>query len=623
MGKTQKPDIREDRQAPRRLQSLLEFLPDPVFAFTLDSRVDYINPAFERVFGWTLKEVRGKKIKFIPDHLLDEARKGMQDLLEHRSVHDFETQRYTRDGRILDILINGSTIFDEDDSPLGHVLILRDITAQKRIEQSRQIMFRISRALHSYRDLRALIAYINREIKLLVGVEGSFILLADQNRDQLFFYAARFREDASDSKFKTIRFPADQGVSGRAFTSGAPVLVPDVSKCDFYYQRVSDETDLVTRNMLSVPIKLKDRTIGVISVVNKSSGDFDGTDAELLATVGSTIALPIENARIHEELKKSHRELKALNHAKDKVINHLAHEMKTPVAVLGASMKLLEKKLTSMDIPGTEIQTVLERSQRNLGRILDIQYETEDLLKEKDYKAYHLLTRMADACRDEMEVLLDTFGKDKDPISRLRKVVDEFFGPRKTPARTIRLHHYLKDRIGHLGHQLRERKCRLTTELKETAPVVIPVEVLDMVVDGLIRNAVEYTPDPGRIKVLLQTRDNCPEMIVQDTGVGFTREKIHLIFENYFTPPESGDYGTKKPFAFNAGGNGFDLLRMQIFSERYNFRLRIDSRRCRVIPTDQDICPGDISRCKACQTPEDCFNSGGTSVHVRFMERVQ
>ena len=81
-------------------------------------------------------------------------------------------------------------------------------------------------------------------------------------------------------------------------------------------------------------------------MVNKNHGEFDNTDIELLSVVTSSIVLPIENTWIHEELRKSYNDLKILNNAKDNVINHLAHELKTPVSVLGASMMLLSKKLT-------------------------------------------------------------------------------------------------------------------------------------------------------------------------------------------------------------------------------------------------------------------------------------
>ena len=57
---------RESHFAQKQLSTLLKFLPDPVFAFTLDNKVDYVNPAFERVFGWTLREIKGKNINFMP-----------------------------------------------------------------------------------------------------------------------------------------------------------------------------------------------------------------------------------------------------------------------------------------------------------------------------------------------------------------------------------------------------------------------------------------------------------------------------------------------------------------------------------------------------------------------------
>ncbi|MCK5096621.1 MAG: PAS domain S-box protein, partial [Desulfobacteraceae bacterium] len=57
----------ESRLAQKRLNTLLQFLPDPVFVFTVNNTVEYINPAFEKIFGWTLKEVKGKNIKFIPE----------------------------------------------------------------------------------------------------------------------------------------------------------------------------------------------------------------------------------------------------------------------------------------------------------------------------------------------------------------------------------------------------------------------------------------------------------------------------------------------------------------------------------------------------------------------------
>ena len=609
----------ESRMAKNRLNTLLKFLPDPVFAFSLDNTVEYINPAFERVFGWTLKEVKGKNITFIPDHLIDQAKKGTKQLYEHRAVHDFETQRYTKDGRILDILINGSILYDEHNKPAGQVLILRDMTVEKRMAKSNQIMFRISKALHHYQKLGDLIALITREIQKLISVEGTFILLADELKDQLYFFSAQYRNLESEKKFKKIRFPADQGVSGRVYKTGEPIMIPDVSKCSFFLRRVDEETDLVTRNMLSVPIKLKDRAIGVVAVVNKHHGDFDTTDTELLSMVTGTIALPIENTRIHEELRKSYKDLKILNNAKDKVINHLAHELKTPVSVLSASMMLLSKKLTGSGLENQQIENIFKRGQRNLNRILDIQYEVEDLLKKKDFKAYNILNKLLDACKDELSILIESETDNIDIINRVHKTIENLFGPKDIQSRPLLFDEYLTKQIQKLQPEFRHRKCLLDSRIEKNVSIHIPIEILDIITNGIIQNAVEYTPDGGKIDIILEKTGNDPELIVTDSGIGFTNEKLHLIFENFFTPPESIDYSTKNPYDFNAGGRGFDLLRIKIFSERYHFKIWIDSNRCRVIPNDDDICPGDIHKCSACSTPDDCFNSGGTSIHIQFL----
>jgi len=614
---------KKSRLAQERLRTLLKFLPDPVFAFTIDNKVEYINPAFERTFGWTLKEVKGKNIKFIPDHLNDQAKQGMKQLFKNRAVHDFETQRYTKDGRILDILINGSILYDEHNKPMGQALILRDMTIEKRMAKSNQIMFRISKALHHYQKLGDLIGLINKEIQELISVEGAFILLADKSKDQLYFLSAQYRDRESEKKFKKIRFAADQGVSGRVYKTGEPILIPDISKCSFFLQRVDDETDLVTKNMLSVPIKIKGQSMGVISVVNKNYGEFDTTDIDLLSMVASTIALPIENTRIHEELRKSYKELKTLNHAKDNVINHLAHELKTPAAVLGASMTLLSKKLKALGLENHLIKKIFTRGQRNLNRILDIQYEVEDLLREKDFKAYHILNKLLNACKDELTILIESETENIDIINRVHDVIKNLFGPKEIKSQSLFLDEYLTKQIERLQSEFKHRKCLLTTRIDKSVPVYIPPEILDIIIKGIIRNAVEYTPDAGKINIALKNTQNDPELIVTDYGIGFTREKLHLIFENYFTPPESLDYSTKKPYDFNAGGRGFDLLRIKIFSEQYHFKIWIDSTRCRVIPRDNDICPGDIHLCRACTTSDNCFNSGGTSIHIKFQGNVE
>ncbi len=612
--------LKKENLDQNRVHSLLKFLPDPVLAFSLDNKVEYINPEFEKVFGWTLKEVKGKNIKFIPDNAINQTKERMKQLLKNRSSYNFETQRYTKDGRILDILINGSILYNQNNKATGLVLVFRDLTTEKRMTKSNQIMFKISKALHHYQKLGDLITFINKEIQKLISVEGSFIMLADKPKKQLYFLSAQYRDSESEKQFEKIRFPDNQGVSGRVYKSGKPLIIPDVSKCSFFLKRITNETDLNTNNMLSVPLKLKDKTIGVVTVANKLHGEFDNIDTELLSMVSNTIALPIENARIHEELQKSNKELKALNHAKDKVVNHLAHELKTPISVLGASIKLLLKKYRTEGLENPLIKKILERGLRNLNRILEVQNEVEDLLRIKDFKAYKILNKLVDACKDELAILFENETENTDILDRVNETIESVFGPQKMYAQKVFLVDYIPKLLKKLRLGFMHRKCLLNTQMEKTLPVYIPPEILEKITTGIIRNAFEYTPDNSKIDIIVKQTANGPELIITDYGIGFSKEKLHLIFENYFAPPESIDYSTKNAYDFNAGGSGFDLLRIKIFSEFYNFKIEINSERCSLIPNDNDLCPGDIDLCQACTGQNDCFNSGGTSIHIQFLQ---
>jgi hypothetical protein len=146
----------------------------------------------------------------------------------------------------------------------------------------------------------------------------------------------------------------------------------------------------------------------------------------------------------------------------------------------------------------------------------------------------------------------------------------------------------------------------------------VPGDVLAKVVDGLIRNAVEATPDEGRIEISVHQKGEGSELIIHDLGIGITDENQRRIFEGYFMTQEVMAYSSKRPFDFNAGGKGADLLRMKIFSERFNFKIDMTSARCRYIPTDKDQCPGRISKCKFCRDRADCFRSGSTTFKIYF-----
>jgi len=135
---------------------------------------------------------------------------------------------------------------------------------------------------------------------------------------------------------------------------------------------------------------------------------------------------------------------------------------------------------------------------------------------------------------------------------------------------------------------------------------------LKKVFEGLLRNAIENTPDEGRIEVTTRLDDTRLVVEIRDFGTGITPENQKLIFTGFFHTQETDHYSTKTPYAFNAGGSGADLLRAKVFSERYGFSIGFESTRCAFIPEDTDECPGRISRCSFIDDASGCRASGTT-----------
>ena len=443
------------------------------------------------------------------------------------------------------------------------------------------------------------------------------VILLDEQTEEFFFRVASLDNAESGEKIQEVRFPMDKGVAGQVFKSGKPLIVKDTSQDPYFFKKVDDDSHYHTRNMLDVPIENQERRIGVLCAVNKQDEEFHQEDIELLSAIAGTIALPLENARMNEQLKQSYEDVQSLNRAKDRVIHHLSHELKTPASVLAASLKLLDKRLAGAE-GQAGYKRILDRAQRNLQRILDMQYEIEDILREKEYTNYHVFSILLDACVDELDVLITDETGEWGLMQRVRRRVEELFGPRESISRKIQLDQFVERQLERLRPRFAHRNCRIGVQIKSTPAILIPPDVLAKVVEGLLRNAIENTPDGSKIDVTVRNSPEGPELEVKDFGIGISEENQRLIFENYFPSYDTMHYSSRKPYDFQAGGKGFDLLRMKIFSERYHFKIQLYSRRCGHIPADKNLCPGNVTHCAYCRKSTDCLLAGGTTVIIQF-----
>lgn len=143
---------------------------------------------------------------------------------------------------------------------------------------------------------------LHRAIKSAMEVmnaEAAGILLLDEATGELFFKQAA--GDAS-STVREIRIPKGHGIAGWVAESGEPVVVADAQNDPRFFRGADDHTGFVTRSILAVPLKVRERIIGVAEALNKIGGTFTDSDLPLFTAYASLAAVAIENARMHQTL---------------------------------------------------------------------------------------------------------------------------------------------------------------------------------------------------------------------------------------------------------------------------------------------------------------------------------
>jgi two-component system cell cycle sensor histidine kinase/response regulator CckA len=121
-------------ESEEKYRTVLEASPDSVVVYDMEGEVIYLNPAFTRVFGWTLEELAGKTIGNVPEENQPETRMMIDKVMAGEAFSGIQSRRYTKGGSIVHVSISAAVYRDREGTPMGSVFNLRDITEQKKLE---------------------------------------------------------------------------------------------------------------------------------------------------------------------------------------------------------------------------------------------------------------------------------------------------------------------------------------------------------------------------------------------------------------------------------------------------------------------------------------------------------
>lgn len=218
------------------------------------------------------------------------------------------------------------------------------------------------------------------------------------------------------------------------------------------------------------------------------------------------------------ELEARNKDLMRLDQIKDTFLQITAHELRTPLTLIYGYSRLLQDN------------------------------EFIDKAIEEDPPTGVLLHGLVEAV-ERMQTIIDE-------ILTMSRIMSDKIELSIGPVNIINL---LYPVIYQYEAAVKERGLTLTVE-ESGFPQSIraDAEMLQVVLDNLISNAIKYTPDNGTITVSARTEGGYVYVKVVDTGVGIDKDNIEMIFERFHTASDPSLHSTSKT-AFGGGGLGLGL----------------------------------------------------------------
>jgi diguanylate cyclase (GGDEF)-like protein/PAS domain S-box-containing protein len=314
-------DITKRKEAEKKLRkarkifaSLFNSSPIAALYHDQDGHILNINPYFTKTFGYTLKEISGRNIAegvIYPENKFVEGERLTKKGLTFKGVSEYETIRKKKDGTLIPVVISASSVII-DGQPKGTIALYRDITECKQNEQLQQVLYNISKSANSAISLDQLYPLIHQELGSIIDTTNFYIALVDEKEDKIFF---PYHVDEKDDNFPIINFSTAKTLTAYVIKTGKPLLNDNNQYKEMIAQGVLSPWGSTTPQSiwLGVPLKIEDKTIGVIAVQSYTNPHlYSEKDIELLEFVSSQVATAIERKRTEEALRESHQEFASL-----------------------------------------------------------------------------------------------------------------------------------------------------------------------------------------------------------------------------------------------------------------------------------------------------------------------
>jgi signal transduction histidine kinase len=360
----------------------------------------------------------------------------------------------------------------------------QDSISKAKSNVSPDIINRYARLLELSTDLAAILDIdillhgIVEAARELTESEAASLLIYDPKDNHLYFQAAT---DLLAEGLGGTAVPTDSSIAGWIFIHNEPLLVDDVLQDPRFFREVDVLTRFQTQSILGVPMRTKDKTIGVIESINKEHGKFNQEDCKLLETLAAQSAIYIENTALFQQ---------------NDIVAEMVHELRTPLTALTAVANLLQR------------QELPEQQRLTLAQTLHVE-----------------VNRLNGMTTDFLE------------LSRLETGRSRFY------REPVHLGGLIEECLQIIKAQAEEEAIIFDVHLDRSIPPVQgDRNRLKQVLLNLLTNAIKYTNPGGKITIRLKQKTKSILLTIEDNGRGIPEESIPYIFDKFYrVPKQEGD----------------------------------------------------------------------------------
>jgi PAS domain S-box-containing protein len=519
------------RERETRFDKILDNVIDGIVTTDENGIIEIFNPAAERIFGYSVDEVRGKSIDFLmPVSFYENAASLMETFESAESSLTHGIQReltgLKKDGLTFPMEFSVSEIFLE--SRRTFTAVVRDISDRKIQEEALkqesayvQLLHDVSSAANEAENFEQAIQICLNKICSLTGwAIGHLFLPTTDLPPNLVSTNIWFLDDTEGlQKFReatdTIKINYGEELAGRVLATGEHTWVRDITKNPLFQQgRFSKDMGIASG--FAFPVLIGREVVGVMEFFSTYPVPPDQRLLDVVVQIGTQLGRVVERQRSEDEIiqakEKAEAAQREANHAnltKSEFLANMSHEIRTPMnAIIGMSDMLAE---TSLNSEQKQLVDVFRGAGENLLTLID------DILDLSKIEAG--------------QIELDNI--DFNPRALLEKTIEIL--DLKSQEKGLVLNYHIAPEIPNLLHGDSHR--------------------LRQVLTNLIGNAIKFT-EQGEILVRVEKNPESENFwglmfSVTDTGVGIPVEKLESIFASF----SQADSSTTRKY----GGTGLGL----------------------------------------------------------------